>query len=636
MNSIEVTNIGGITETAVELDEDVTILVGRNATNRTSLLQAMGVALGSAHTPIRSDSESAGVELTVDGETFDRQLMRENGAIRSEGSPYLDDPAVADLFAFLLEDNPARRAIERGDDLREVLLRPVDVKEIEQRIHSLQNEREELKASIDELEELESEREQLQERRKVIQSELDEVTSELESVREELEEAESTIELDANETDDEVEELRERRERLEEVQHSRETAHGSITALEQEREELLEELEELPGAVEGDIGAIDRQLETLREKQSQIDSTLSELNNVISFNDELLDGSRQKVLAAVGQSGSGGSVTDELLGDQSPVTCWTCGTEVERERIEDTLDQLRNIQQRTFEQKREIESEIESLRAEQREYRRHEREREEIESRLADIDDEIARYESQLEGLETEFEQLEEQIEASETELKAERDEAYATLLDLQREETDLSFERNRLETNLEEIDSSLEIVEERIDNRDTHETRLEEVDEEIEAARNRVQRIETETVEAFNSHMESILDLLDYENIERIWIERKSHPGGSGNDVENGSLEIHIVRSSSDGAVYEDTIDHLSESEREVMGLVFALSGYLVYDVYEEVPFLLLDSLEAIDSERIAQLVGYFEEYAANLVVALLPEDAQALPDRYRYVTEI
>jgi hypothetical protein len=72
------------------------------------------------------------------------------------------------------------------------------------------------------------------------------------------------------------------------------------------------------------------------------------------------------------------------------------------------------------------------------------------------------------------------------------------------------------------------------------------------------------------------------------------------------------------------------------VTGLVFALAGYLVHEVYETVPFMVLDSLEAIDSERIATLVDYFSDYAKFLVVALLPEDAAALDDDYRRVTDI
>jgi hypothetical protein len=68
----------------------------------------------------------------------------------------------------------------------------------------------------------------------------------------------------------------------------------------------------------------------------------------------------------------------------------------------------------------------------------------------------------------------------------------------------------------------------------------------------------------------------------------------------------------------------------------VFALAGYLVHDLHETVPFVVLDSLEAIDAERIAALVDYFAAYAPYLVVALLLEDAAALDDGYRRVTEI
>jgi hypothetical protein len=105
---------------------------------------------------------------------------------------------------------------------------------------------------------------------------------------------------------------------------------------------------------------------------------------------------------------------------------------------------------------------------------------------------------------------------------------------------------------------------------------------------------------------------------------------------VERTRFDLHIVRTTDSGTGYEDTIDHLSESEREVTGLIFALAGYLVHDLHEEVPFMLLDSLEAIDSARIAALVDYFSEYVEYLVVALLKEDAQALDSTYNRVREI
>lgn len=61
-----------------------------------------------------------------------------------------------------------------------------------------------------------------------------------------------------------------------------------------------------------------------------------------------------------------------------------------------------------------------------------------------------------------------------------------------------------------------------------------------------------------------------------------------------------------------------------------FALAGYLIHEVYETVPFMVLDSLEAIDAARISRLVDYFADYADYLVVALLEEDAQAVDSSY------
>lgn len=96
------------------------------------------------------------------------------------------------------------------------------------------------------------------------------------------------------------------------------------------------------------------------------------------------------------------------------------------------------------------------------------------------------------------------------------------------------------------------------------------------------------------------------------------------------------MIRSDEGGAAYEDTVAHLSESEREVTGLVFALAGYLVHEVYAEVPVMCLDSLEAIDAQRIARLIDYLHDYVPHLVVALLPEDADALADSHTYITTI
>lgn len=50
----------------------------------------------------------------------------------------------------------------------------------------------------------------------------------------------------------------------------------------------------------------------------------------------------------------------------------------------------------------------------------------------------------------------------------------------------------------------------------------------------------------------------------------------------------------------------------------------------------MLLDSLKAIDAERITTPLDNLTEHTGYLFVALLPEGVESLPDEYTYVTEI
>jgi hypothetical protein len=130
-------------------------LEGRNATNRSSLLQAVKAACGSRNVSVKSDADSGEVELTVDGETYRRTLSRENGTVITSGDEYLDEPELAELFAFLLETNEARQAVARGEDLREIIVRPIDTTAIETEIRQLESRKDQIDDRLDHLGEIE-------------------------------------------------------------------------------------------------------------------------------------------------------------------------------------------------------------------------------------------------------------------------------------------------------------------------------------------------------------------------------------------------------------------------------------------------------------------------------------------------
>ena len=642
--------IGGIDRTAVTLEPGVNVLTGRNATNRTSFLQAIMAAIGSDRPSLKGDADRGRVELVVDGAQYTRTLDRRDGTVSFGGDPYLEDPELADLFAFLLESNEARRAVRRGENLRDLIMRPIDTDEIEAEIATLEAEKRDLDERLDELADLETELPALEERRRAIEADVDAKRDRLATRRETVEGFEPDLEAN-HDRREEIEEtfadLQDARADLDSIEYDLETERESKAELESERDDLEAELD----AHGDDLDSSERlegRMQELRERKRSLDTTLNELQSVIRFNESRLeeDGIDVELDPASPADRSGeptsdgsgtGAVTDRLLEDDSEVVCWTCGSPVERERIESILEELRSLHREKLTERNELQDRIDELSERKREIEQQAERRRELERRLSSIEDELDRRRERIATLEERRRERQARIETLEAETDTLETAEYEEVIDAHRAITQLEMELDALEDERETVRDRIDGIETKLEERDSLERRRNEIDDELTDLRTRVERIEERAVEAFNDHMESILSILEYGNVERIWIERRERSVREGRSkATTTAFDLHVVRTADDGTTYEDRIDHLSESEREVTGLIFALAGLLVHDVHETVPFVLLDSLEAIDAERIADLVAYFEEYVDCLVVALLHEDAEVLPDSYSYVTEI
>ena len=657
---ITVDSIGGIKHADISFNPGVTILAGRNATNRTSLLQALMAALGSEHISLKGDSEEGHADLTVGATTYTRTLARTNdtatdaASISTNGEPYLDgtEAELADLFAFLLESNEARRAVAQNNDLRNLIMRPVDTDAIQAEIDQLESEKRQLENNIDQLDALED-------RLPELKAELTNLEEEIADKREALEEAETELEdadADVNETREEKAELEEKlhelttaRSAVEDARLDIENERKSIEALREERAELEDDLDtpseegEETASPAAEIDDIEAQLKKHRDQLQSLETTFNELQTVIQFNEDMLEGDSAStaVLNALRDGNEEAStgdrtnaLTDQLLADTT-VVCWTCGSDVDQERIETTLDRLREVRTEQFEERRSLKSEIDELEARKQEIETKQRQREQQQRELRNIEAEIDDREVRLENLHDELEEREQEVENLEAEVEDLQEEEYSELLDLHKRANQLEFEIERLQRERDDLEEEIESVESQLVEREQLDSQRDELQAELTNFRGQIERIEKEAITEFNEHMQTVLELLDYANIERIWLERRETEVREGRrKVTKSVFDLHVIRSTESGTSYEDTIEHLSESEREVTGLVFALAGYLAHDVHEHLPFMLVDSVEAIDSDRIAALVEYFSEYAEYLLVALLPEDDAALDEDYQRVT--
>ena len=630
---VEVENVGGIDETSVTFSPGSTLLVGRNATNRTSFLQALMAGLGSDRASLKGDADSGSVELEVGGETYTRTLSRREGAVVTGGEPYLDDAETADLFAFLLEDNEARRAVARADDLRELIMQPVDVDSLRRQIASLREERATVESDIERIDGLKGELPSLESKRQDLRAEIAEARAELSDIEADIEETDRSLEESRGEQsgfEAELDELKSKRSTLEDIRFELETEAETLTALRREQTELESTLASLPEAPDKRLDEIDVELEALRETEQQLTSAANEVQNIIAFNEARLEEAGNVIET------DASDVTGQLLDDDT-ITCWTCGSEVRAEAVEATVDELQETSERYVSEMNEVGDEISELRERRSELESTRTERRNAEQRLGEVDTEIETTQAAIERLRERRAELTEDIESLESGIDSREDADRSRVLDLHKEANELEYALGRLETDLEEVDGRIEAVETEIETLPEKTARRDDIRDEITELRTRINRLERDAVEAFNEHMAALLDTLEYENIERIWTERVEQDAQEGSrTATRNTFELHVVRTTESGTAYEDTVDHLSESEREITGLIFALSGYLAHDLGDVMPFMILDSLEAIDAARIATLVEYLADVAPYLVVALLPEDADALPDEYERVTEI
>jgi DNA repair exonuclease SbcCD ATPase subunit len=285
----------------------------------------------------------------------------------------------------------------------------------------------------------------------------------------------------------------------------------------------------------------------------------------------------------------------------------------------------------------ELQERIEELESEREKREKRRKRRERVEDELDSIEEERAEREERVAELRDRADEIEATVSELEETVADLEDDDNSELLDHHREANQLEFRLGRRREELAEVTDEIAEIEEAVERKSDLTARRDRLADELDELRTRVEEREREAVTAFNDHMETVLGILDFENLERVWIERVEETVREGRGTTTRTtFDLHVVRTTEGGSVYEDTVEHLSESEREVMGLVFALAGYLVHGAHEDLPFMLLDSLEAIDSERIADLVEYVADHTEYLVVALLPEDAAAVDDRHARVTDI
>jgi chromosome segregation ATPase len=603
--TLDIENIGGIDELTVAFEEGVTLVQGPNATNKTSLLESVLFALGGSTVLIKSDADEARVKLTIGDRTVERTAHRTDQGIRTDGEAWVEDEderLMVERFAALLGTNPLRTAVSQEQPVEPLLKEPMNIDALEaERAQKMQVKRQ-LESRLDELDDVDARlaehEEQLAEKR--------ERESDLET---RLEELEQQREAAADGEDEELAALRERRVDLRseqaDCQAQADRLEDAVDRLESQLADVETEIADAEAAVEdADVEALNQERAEIRSELEDVEARLDILQSVLTANREMLDSDFTGILGY--EAG--------LTGDQ--FTCWACGQSAENGDFEATVEDLQRLIEQDKGQLRDREPELDELDERIRSARQARSRRQELAAKRRDLNqqleerrDSLDQQRSRLEEFRGELQSIDDEIaekEARETDNDEVAAELESTRADLQ----SVRRELGRLERTCEGLREEQRERDEKAD-------RVEELEADIAGLTDRIENLEDELRENFNAAMDDLLAALDFERIERIWLD--------------GNFELVIAREV-DGSVRADMIKHLAESEREMIGLVLGLAGYVTYDVSEVSPVLALDSLGAFDSERTERLVDYFADRTDVLLAAVHPATTGA--DGYERVT--
>ena len=212
--AVHAENIGGLSESKVTLQPGVTVLRGKNATGRTSLFKGLTGVLGGSIPALKGNAEEGHIQLEWGDDIYNQHLERENGTVQTSGQTVTERSDLVDLFVSLTEDNPARRAVVQDEDLRDIIMRPVDTDAIQRRIEELQSERNRIGQRIRSIETELDRRTSATSRKTSVKNELNELNDQITELREQLTEYDADPE-EAEQVEEALKSLEERKQKLE-------------------------------------------------------------------------------------------------------------------------------------------------------------------------------------------------------------------------------------------------------------------------------------------------------------------------------------------------------------------------------------------------------------------------------------
>lgn len=620
---LEVTGIDELEPGDIEFRQGVGVLADESPERRRRCFQAIQFALAGPEQALSRELGECRVTVDFGDEVHEQTSVRDGDELVVNGGETTDPVRLTDLFGFLYGGNGLRQQFVGSADVGPILAYcDQDVRldgnaaGFPRRIGDRTQRRSRLARVSRELQQLEN-------RVDSLSRTAESMTSDLEAVSETLATGDGVHRPQTQNRDRLVETLTQIEETVAEfvtVRRDIDSSEDRLAALREEHDELQAEAPADSSGEDDDRSDLADELADAREEKQRLDQEIRDIQNLIQFNRDVLDGDAGETLPQIGTDGVGDEADHDETTDEG-TTCVLCHSKVSPSRIENGLESLNAIFTTKLDRVDEVEARIEQLQerkraAEQRHSQRRQlrNRKSEIESdmrtlevRLADRRDRKVALANRATDLESDLTTLAKGGEEI-TALRPYFD-ALQLILDLDRTETVLEDLREEMETKRSVLGAH---------------TRTAEQTEDGDAwwqdgSGARTPELRSTLVDEYNAIIDILLDTVDYDPIERIWI-TGSDPADGPKPPSTQTHRILVEERTQSGDSRAVPLGLLREADREVVSLLVSLAGYIVYEVYEDQRVLVLDSLTALDPRQIESLVEYLAPLTDHIVVGLPP----------------
>ncbi|MCS3924559.1 archaea-specific SMC-related protein [Methanosalsum natronophilum] len=614
---IQVKNIGGIESHELDFKKGLNVIEAPNATGKTSFLRAFQVLMirnglvKDKNYFLKSGNKKGYVKI-IDGDGIEYVKSLEyidNRTLNFKGDNLFDENMghLITRFAIGNNTNTLLTTIRNGGDIRNAIIEHTNLDELEAREHeynvSLQKYRQEMKTLQSELK-----------RKDELINQKGELNSQIKQVEKEI----HLIEMSSK--DDDVQD-NESHQQYMDLKSSYTNLVQSIAKLKSSIENKEFQLKNLNQEVRNKENELENLKEFNPEKVMELKSQHSMLKSKLSENTEKIDTVNVYIDNLEKTLHSDHTIIDQyneqmneklletgLLG-KSKKTCPTCGSRTDDENLKKHLQHLHSISSDLIEtnnkiknQIYQVQQELDDVESQQSKYNKYRSELNRTYLQVNELESDLVTEKEKLEQYQQDLTILKDKLDSVS---KKHNDKKTG----LNNNYIELKAKHGILKEKMDETESMLEALATKQDQLNNIKSKLNSLQDKKKEVVKEKEYLQSAVRTTFNENINHIKDIIGFENIKNVRLE-----------VLNDKYNLVVVREE-EKKPDRYSLQTLSTSELEVVGLIVMLSGYLAYKVNEKFPVLILDELTYLDVDRLTKLMDYLQQKVESIILTKLPE---------------